>query len=116
MFCVELPKLLLACAAALCVICVRAAKRCRSFLIFWPSAARKNPSKVGAPHPLPPNDGMPLRLPEPRRLNGWPAIYGPIAASVAGDDRQTDVIGMLLAAGSLGWRRVWGSSPIRLCH
>ncbi|CAE7360649.1 ZIFL2 [Symbiodinium natans] len=33
-------------------------------------------------------------------LNGWPAIYGPIAASVAGDDRQTDVIGMLLAAGS----------------
>eukprot|EP00913_Durusdinium_trenchii_P019405 g18243.t1 len=33
-------------------------------------------------------------------LNGWPALFGPCAAACAGDHRQTEVLGFILAAGS----------------
>ena len=33
-------------------------------------------------------------------LHGWVAIMGPYSASVAGDKRQTEVIGMVIAAGT----------------
>ena len=33
-------------------------------------------------------------------LNGWPAIFGPYCASIAGEKRQTEVIGIVIAAGN----------------